>query len=195
MRCSAALNSLSKERVLKTTVTSVVAIDPTAAHPESLKTARRGDRRWSLADEESRRRLADQGLLISAAQLERLHELSTWPIDIVGADTVGCIVNGRYDQLAIDRYFEILDHVAALGRGASLSAIVRCIAGELAGGMASVLLLAVRCGMFSDAVAHEAHRRLLEQPEWLRDPNATEAVEWYRLVMDTTRETIDKANK
>ena len=58
-------------------------------------------------------------------------------------------------------YFIAVDHISRLGTNATVEAIVQELARLSESGVAFVLFSAAYCLLFSDAIAHEAYRRLM----------------------------------
>lgn len=115
-----------------------------------------------LDSTESLALLASNGITLTAHQIAVFREIeTTWLVDVFNPDTAGCLVNGRFDQIAANGYFYVLDEIRKLGRQATIEAIVLRMASMSPDGLAFVLFSAAKCMLYSDAIAHEAYRLLM----------------------------------
>lgn len=119
--------------------------------------------RCLLDSAESRALLAKHNIYLTDAQIATFRDIENyWDVDVFNPDTAGCLVNGRFDQTAVNGYFFVLRKVWQEGRTASVEHIVQTLAKLFVPeGVAFVLYSAAKCMVFSDAIAHEAYRQLM----------------------------------
>ena len=110
--------------------------------------------------------LRQHGRQISERQLAVLDEVSDWPFPVVDVDPLSSLLDGTYDQESIDNYFRLLAQLAAIGPGQEPTRYLSMLADGLRDGSSAVLLLAVRCGLFSLPLARLAAARLEAAEAW-----------------------------
>lgn len=119
--------------------------------------------RCLLDSAESQTLLTQHNIYLTATQIASFRHIENdWVVDVFNLDTVGCLINGRFDQTAADGYFLVIEALERGGPRASVEQIVRMIATFFPEGVAYVLYAAAKCMLFSDTIAHEAYRQLME---------------------------------
>ena len=120
------------------------------------------NKRCLLDSAESQALLAKHHIHLTDAQITTFRDIeNSWDVDVFNPDTAGCLVNGRFDQIAVDGYFFVINTVWLEGPTASVEHIVQTLAQLFPEGVAFVLYAAAKCMVFSDTIAHEAYRQLM----------------------------------
>ena len=165
------------------------AIHSTQAPPQQQRTPR-----CLLDSPQSQALLARPNIHLTEHQIAIFRDIEThWHVELFNPDTANCLVNGRFDQTAADGYFVVLEAIHPLGRSASMQAIVRTLAGLFPEGVAFVLYAATVCLLFSDAVAHEAYRQLMQSKIDKRRSRPRAAIRAYRTLLALADDAVGRA--
>jgi len=135
----------------------------------------------SLDSRQSKAMLRRNGIALTKYQVDMFRAIeTTWQVEVLNADTGGCLIHGRFNQEAVNGYFFSLRAVHDLGRDASIKEIVAKLASLHPNGLAFVLFAAAVCVVYSDWIAREAYRQIAEAGGWEGDPAMEEAIKEYR---------------
>lgn len=137
--------------------------------------------RCVLDSPESKALLAKHGIQLSEKQMAMFREVENhWDVEVFNPDTAGCLINGRFDQAAVDGYFVAITAIWEEGREAPVEQIVQILSKLFPEGVAFVLYAAAKCMVFSDAIAHEAYRQLMLSKIDKRRSRPRSAIREYR---------------
>ena len=152
--------------------------------------------RCVLDSAESKALLAKHAIRLTEGQVAIFRDIETrWDVDVFNPDTAGCLVNGRFNQIAVDGYFVTIEKVWQVGPTASLEHIVQTLAKLFQQGLAFVLYAAAKCMVFSDALAHEAYRqRMLSKIDKRRRTPRT-AIREYWCRIEVARVLLERAGE
>ena len=153
-----------------------------------------GQSRCLLDSPESHALLARHNIRLSQAQIKVFRDIETrWKVNVFNMDTAGCLINGRFDQQAVDGYFIAVERIWRLGADATVESIVQELATLSENGVAFVLFSAAYCMLFSDAIAHEAYRQLMSSKADKRRRAARAGIRAYRDLVGLAETALRRA--